>query len=445
VTPDTGSQGERGASDVRTTENAWRPNPGLAFGLIASILLLGGGLVLSRPELVLIGAPILVVVILAWLKRPDAVDSTTVTTAISLDDTGYAHYDAVVDAPPSASAVVVRLLGRSHTRFELVATPEGARSLSGDLAVVHSGPQEIVRVDYSVIGADSGFISKAAPGPRSKRVISPRVTPLRRLPLPFRMLGLTGGHESARPGDGGEFRDIGQFVPGDRLRRIDWKVTARRSQGRGDLYVRHTFSTADATVLIVIDSRDDIGALVTPKSMTAAEADEPTSMDLAREAASSIASAYIEAGDRVGFQDLAVTSRIIAPGGGTRHLQRLLPAIAQSQPAGAPSRRVRAPLVPSGAMVYIVSTFLDEAAARMAELWRASGHNVIAVDTLPRRVPGKLTREESTALRITTMERDDRLDRMRAVGVSVVSWPAMGEITVESQLSALTRVSRGRR
>ena len=45
----------------------------------------------------------------------------------------------------------------------------------------------------------------------------------------------------------------------DRLRRIDWKATARRGQNAGDLYVRRTAALADATVLIVLDSRDDVG------------------------------------------------------------------------------------------------------------------------------------------------------------------------------------------
>ncbi|MFN4773266.1 MAG: DUF58 domain-containing protein, partial [Gemmatimonas sp.] len=32
-------------------------------------------------------------------------------------------------------------------------------------------------------------------------------------------------HASARPGDGGEFRDLHPYAPGDRVRRIDWKAT----------------------------------------------------------------------------------------------------------------------------------------------------------------------------------------------------------------------------
>ncbi|MFN8963951.1 MAG: DUF58 domain-containing protein, partial [Gemmatimonas sp.] len=56
-------------------------------------------------------------------------------------------------------------------------------------------------------------------------------------------------HASARPGDGGEFRDLHPYAPGDRVRRIDWKATpcvrivvgrtrARTRGGRADAVSR---------------------------------------------------------------------------------------------------------------------------------------------------------------------------------------------------------------
>src|SRR6202000_1954559 len=104
---------------------------------------------------------------------------------------------------------------------------------------------------------------------------------------------LTGKQESARLVDGGEFRDIHPFSPGDRLRRIDWKATARRGQSAGDLYVRRTSALADATIPIVMDSRDDVGEQVAEWSRNTAVEKGLSSLDVAREAASSVASAYI--------------------------------------------------------------------------------------------------------------------------------------------------------
>jgi uncharacterized protein (DUF58 family) len=265
---------------------------------------------------------------------------------------------------------------------------------------------------------------------------------LRRLPLPFRMLGLAGGHDSARAGDGGEFRDISQFAPGDRLRRIDWKVTARRAQSPGDLYVRRSFTTADATALIMIDGRDDVSELVTSWEPNGSTIDDATSLDLARDAAASIATAYIKSGDRVGFQDLASLGRIIAPGGGIRQLHRLLPAIARTSPKGAPARRLRAPIIPAGAIVYVISTFLDDESARMAELWQVAGHRVVAVDTLVPTSTAKLALAQRAAVRIISMERQDRISALGALGIDIIRWRSTEGFTPESQLSVRARYSR---
>jgi uncharacterized protein (DUF58 family) len=430
-------------TDSTSGESRWIPSAGLVFGLVGGILLAGAGLLFSRPELVLFAAPILVSVVWAFQRRPRTEPTVRVRTTVATRTTGEnVDYAVAFDLPDETEAVVVRLYERARERSELVVDRATATRLSGEIAIVHSGPQELVRVDFALVGPQAGVTTAPTIGPRSSRVIPPRILPLRRLPLPFRMFGLSGGHDSARPGDGGEFRDIGQFVPGDRLRRIDWRVTARRGQNPADLYVRRSFSTADATVLVVMDSRDEVAELVTNRTSSALKFDSPTSLDVAREAASSIASAYIDAGDRVGFRDLARSTRVLAPGGGSAQLHRLLPAISRTRPFGAPQRRVRPPLIPAGALVYLLSTFLDNEAARMAELWRVAGHRVVVIDTLPPTPIVGLRREQVDALRIVQLEREARLLALASLGVDVIRWhPANGQ-SPESQLATRTRFSR---
>jgi len=430
-------------TDTTTGEYRWVPSAGLVFGLAAGILLAGGGLLFSRPQLVLIAAPILVSVVWAYQRRPRAKPTVVVTTTVGVRTTTEAvGYSVAFDVPAETEAVVVRLYERTRERCELVVDAATAADLTGEIAIVHSGPQELVRVDYALVGPQGGVTTAPTVGPRSSRVIPPRILPLRRLPLPFRMFGLSGGHDSARPGEGGEFRDIGQFVPGDRLRRIDWRVTARRGQNPGDLYVRRSFSTADATVLVVMDSRDEVAELVTNRTSNGLKFDTATSLDLAREAASSIATAYIDGGDRVGFRDLARSTRVLAPGGGSAQLHRLLPVIARTRPFGAPERRLRAPLIPAGALVYLLSTFLDGEAARMAELWRVAGRRVVVIDTLPPTPTEGLRREQLDALRIVQLEREARILALSSIGVDVIRWhPANGQ-SPESQLATRSRFAR---
>jgi uncharacterized protein (DUF58 family) len=435
--------GPVGVTDVSSANTRWIANSGVVFGVFIGVALAGVGLLFSRPELVLTGAPILVAIVWTLSRRPKTqprIEVSTVLGSRSLADS--VAYRVSLELPTGSDGVAVRLYARSAGRWEVVVDRARAAQLSGQIAVVHSGPQEIIRVDYQPLAADGGYLTAPLPGPRSSRVIPPKTTVLRRLPLPFRMLGLAGGHDSARAGDGGEFRDISQFVPGDRLRRIDWKVTARRAQGPADLYVRRSFTTADATALIMIDGRDDVSELVTSWEPSGSSIDDATSLDLARDAAASIATAYIKSGDRVGFQDLASLGRIIAPGGGIRQLHRLLPAIARTSPKGAPARRLRAPVIPAGAIVYVISTFLDDESARMAELWQVAGHRVVAVDTLIPTSTAKLALAQRAAVRIISMERQDRISALGALGIDIIRWRSAAGFTPESQLSVRARYSR---
>jgi len=421
----------------------WLRNPGTVFALGLGILLAGIGLLFSRPELVFLAAPVLVASAWSHHRRPRSDAEVSVRTTIGpRSEFGVVEYRIAVDAPPETDAVIVRLYERGLERSQLVVDRRTASELVGRVAVVHSGVQEIVRVDFALVGPQGSVATAPARGPRSSRVIAPRILSLRRIPLPFRMFGLSGGHDSARPGDGGEFRDISQFVPGDRLRRIDWKVTARRAVAPGDLYVRRSFSTADATVIVVMDSRDEISVLAVDPDRPGGKPDLPTSLDVAREAAASIASGYVARGDRIGFRDLASSARTISPSGGSGHLHRVLSAIARTRPIGAPQRRLRAPIIPAGALVYVLSTFLDGEAARMAELWRVAGHRVVAIDTLPPTSVSRLRREQQAAVRIVQLEREARIRSLSALGADVVRWRPTDGRSPEVQLSTQSRLTR---
>ncbi len=433
----------RTTPDVVSTESRWIANSGLVFGLAGSVGLAGFGLLFSRPELVLVAAPVLVAAVWALQRRPRGVAQVSVETRVGARSSGDSvSYEMSFALPDETDGVALRLYANSLQRWEVVVDAASAEHLAGEIGIVHSGPQEIVRVDYELLAAQGGYLTVPRPGPRSRRVIAPRTTPLRRLPLPFRVLGLAGGHDSARPGVDGEFRDISQFAPGDRLRRIDWKVTARRAQTPGDLYVRRSFATADATVLIMLDGRDDVAELLSNWQSSGPTRDEPTSLDVARDAAASVASAYIKSGDRVGFHDLASLDRVVRPRGGIRQLQRVLPAIARAKPTGAPTRRLRAPVIPQGAIVYVISTFLDDEPARMAELWRVAGHRVVAIDSLVSATTEKLPLAGRAAVRIISMERQDRIAGMQAVGVDLIRWRSGDGVSAESQLSVHAQLSR---
>lgn len=409
----------------RTSTPGWLLAASFTAGVVGSVIFAAAGILFSRVDLALLGLPLIAHTAWAWDKRPRRDQTSTISINVdSAPVAGQLGFTvAIVCADENVSLRLGSLGGKPQ---EIVVTAQTARDLRGRVPILHSGPQEVLRVSYQLITADAACLSFPEGPLSAARVVPPPYTAVRNLPLPRRLQGLTGTHDSSRPGDGGDFRDIHPFMPGDRLRRIDWKATARRGRFAGDLYVRRTTATSDATVIIVLDSRDDVGEQVSEWARNRAAVKGVGSLDVAREAASSLAAGYIRAGDRVGFQDLASQSRMIAHSGGGRHLQRLLRAIELSQPSPELSYRRRPPITAPGALIYVLSTFLDEETARMAGLWRGSGHRVIAVDVLPAPRFARATRAERVAHRVVMMERSDRMRLLQAQGVEILPWQEGG-------------------
>jgi uncharacterized protein (DUF58 family) len=408
--------------------------------LLAAIAVIAGNLVIA-----LMALPLIVAVSIGWDRLPAADDQ--LSTRLTLTDAGGGHvaYRLETTLPERVAAVVVRqsLLGAEPR--ELVLAGPQAGELAGEVALLHSGPQEVVRFELRLLGDEQAAISLPEDPIVGELVVAPASTRVRSLPLPVRLQGMTGTHESARLGDGGEFRDIHPFSPGDRLRRIDWRATARLGMNAGELYVRRTNALADATVLIVMDSRDDVGEEVAEWSRNAAGKKGLSSLDVAREAASSLAGAYIAAGDRVGFQDLSSRARMIAHAGGTRHLWKLARAIEVTAPSQVPFRHRRAPIVPPGALVYLLSSLLDDQPVDLALRWLSGGHRVIAVDVLPPPRFVRADRRQRIAHRMIMMARDDRIRTLRSHGVELLRWATdEGALPLAARLELLSRPVRRR-
>ena len=430
-----------------TVRPDWRMTSALETAIVLGLVIAGIGVLSSRVDLVLIALPLLASAAFGFDRKvsaggPTALRVDIARTADGEDVNGF-HYRIATEAPEEAELVNLRITPQSSFSYELFLAPHHA-IVTGHVPIAHSGRQHVVYVDYRFIGADGSCLSLPAPRKTVERVVQPAIAPITSVPLPHRLTGLTGLHRSARAGDGGEFRDLHQYASGDRLRRIDWKVTARRSQVFGDLYVRRTDATSDATVVIVIDSREDVGERIEDWSAGTGGGGGLSSMDLAREAASSLAVAAIGTGDRVGLIDLSAHDAVVPAGGGKRHLERLLRRIAVSRPSGIPLSRRRAPIVPPGAIVYLISAYLDDDVTRIALLWRAAGHRVIAVDVLPTPLLDDTAHYTRIAHRIVMAERRRRVADARANGVEPFRWQE--DAQQPSRVVALRTLARaGRR
>ena len=196
------------------------------------------------------------------------------------------------------------------------------------------------------------------------------------------------------------------FVAGDRLRHVHWRVTARR----GDLHVTTTVADREASLLLALDTGSEWG----PRGAS--------TLDVAVRTAAALARAHLRDGDRVGFVDLSDPTRVLRPGTGHRHLDRVVDRLVQVR-RSSPSDLLRLPAVVArtapGALVVVLSPLLRPAVgigvARLAQ----HGVPVTVVDTFDRGVDRARL---PVATRLWLLERDATVDSLEGVGVEVRPW-----------------------
>ena len=401
-----------------TTRTRWAP--AVVIGFFGAIALAAAGLVFSRADIVAIGLPLAMLSVAAAFRRSDAVPLTVSLAPEQATDEGAMLLTEVRVTSDAELAELVLVQAERRTRRMLVPT-DGSATVARSRAL-HSGPLAAVKASARGVSADGLILGRPTPVIQQVRNVAPTPIVLPHLPLPPRLTGMHGSHEGRRLGQGGDFRDIHQFVPGDELRRVDWRATARMARRPGDLMVRRTNTLSDATMVIAMDTADDLATMAATWGSGDLERSGPTSLDLSRQAARSIARAAVGSGDRVALHVLTHGGRSVRSGAGSRHLARVEAAIAATGAAGEDARFRRTPPVPHGSVIFVLSTFFEGAASDVSLMWRASGHRVVAVDILPALDVARLTREQQIALRVVLAEREDVLHDLRGADVDVVSW-----------------------
>lgn len=242
------------------------------------------------------------------------------------------------------------------------------------------------------------------------------------------VIGLSGAHLSRRRGSGTALADVRPFRPGDRLHRINWRVTSRT----GQMHTNETFTEQDTDVLLVTDTLLD---LVPPEW---ADAEAPSSLDITVRASAAIARHYLAAGDRVALHDLGHLIGRVRPGTGPRQLRVLTEALSRARRDAGDARSARRlRRVRSGTLTVVMSPLLAPQVIEQIGDLVAQGADVIVVDTLPpsigdaSRLQGRPTRSasgrrsdrfwaEAWVLRRLLRERTVR--ELRERGVPVTGW-----------------------
>jgi len=242
--------------------------------------------------------------------------------------------------------------------------------------------------------------------------VFPRPPSLTQLALPAQLRTRIGDHVDRRPGEGVEFAGVRPFVPGDRLRRINWPVTSRR----GALHVNQLAAEQAAEIVAVIDATADTG----PPG--------ESSLDRAVRGTAAIARAYTRAGDRVGVITLYGPLRWIAPGIGQRQFYRIVESVLGVRSlysfVAPDMTRIPPAVLPAGALVIMFSPLLDERAIDAVIDLRERGYPVIVTDVLGTSpAPSAGPAGPGLALRLWRLEREALRYRLESLGIPVVGWP----------------------
>jgi len=264
----------------------------------------------------------------------------------------------------------------------------------------------------------------------------PRLETVSRLVPAVETQAFTGSEVARVKGDGIEYADIRDYRPGDRVRSINWRASARRA----GLVVNERHPERNTDVVLLVDSFADV------------RDGSRSTLDDAVRACATLATRYLERRDRVGLVTFGGILRWLQPGMGSGQRYRLIATLLETgvEPTYAwrdinllPSR-----ILPPKALVVAVSPLVDPRFEVALEDLRARGFDVfvLEVDPLPLVQPGR-DEVEQLAYRLWVLERQVRRSRLESIGIAVARWSetssleaALGEVRTYRRYARLARV-----
>jgi uncharacterized protein (DUF58 family) len=327
--------------------------------------------------------------------------------------------------PPTARVVA----GRNRSLVSV--GREGQAEWSYELSCARRGPLTL-GVVHARVWDRAGLRARelSLRDPKMVRVY-PRLLPVRRLPRPRRTQTSVGNYVARSVGEGLEPGDIRPFVAGDRVRHVNWRASLRWHQ----LYVTQYQQERNADVVLMLDSLAEFGAA------------PDTTLDLSIRVAASLARAYLERKDRVGFIEYGGFFRSVRPGSGRRQYERVLDTLFRADVAFSYVTRdialVPKRVLPPEALIIAVSPLLEPRFEKAVVDLAARGFDVVIVSPSPVPLARRAAPTSTTvdlACRLWTIERRARADTLRRLGLAVVEWDPAEPLDV-----ALVGLARYRR
>ena len=400
------------------------------LGLVAA-------LVVGRPELAALAAPFaaLLVVGLSLAEKP-----RLVAAAFELDR------ERVLQGETVEATLVLRAerpVGRLELLLDL---PDGLVAETANPLILQLGWNDRREVGFTLRCEDWGaylvgdFVARSqdalgllvhdwrAGRPEPLKVY-PRGEALQHLLRPLETQTYAGNQVPRVRGEGIEFADVRPFVAGDRVRRINWRATARR----GVPWVTETHPERNSDVVVFLDT-----------FLEAREHDKGT-LDLAVSAAASLTTHYLREKDRVGLVSFGGVTQWLTAASGAAQVYRILDALLDAEIflSYAWKELDLLPLraLPPNALVLALSPLLDERGVRSLLDLRARGFDLAVIEISPAPfAPAGRSEVDVLAHRLWLMRREALRSRYLRLGVPVVEW--QGDVSLQAALEEVRRFKR---
>jgi uncharacterized protein (DUF58 family) len=250
---------------------------------------------------------------------------------------------------------------------------------------------------------------------RVERPVTLRVYPrpelVRELLRPLRTQAFSGNEVAREKGDGLEFADTRLFAPGDRLRSINWRASARRTQ----LVVNEFHPERNTDVLLFLDS------------FAEARHGARSTLDDAVRATATLATRYLERRDRVGLVTFGGILRWLLPAMGHAQRYRLVDAVLETgielNYAWKDANVIPARVLPPHALVIAITPLLDRRSVTALLDLRARGYDLAILEISPEPYAQPGTSElDRLAYRLWLLRRAALRARYERLGVAVAQW-----------------------
>jgi uncharacterized protein (DUF58 family) len=398
---------------TRTTSPKLPAYAGLAaLGLLAAVAL-------GRPELAVLAAPFALVPALglplarepsvrSWstLERERTVEGETLELELELrSEAPISHAEVALVLPKGAEVVegphpaLVRIGGGQNVELSW-------RIRFGQWGAFQLGEAALRSRDHAGL-----FVYEQRVGQPHPLKVYPSAERLRSVLRPLSTQPTAGNQVARERGDGIEFADLRPYVPGDRLRRINWRATART----GELWVNDLHPERNTDVVIFLDT-----------FVEARRADAGT-LDLAVRAAATLAEQYLAHRDRVGLVVFGGILNWLTPATGIVQRYRIVDALLDAEIMLSYAWKdidvVPRRTLPPQALVLALSPFLDERALEALADLRRRGFDVAAIEISPLPfAPSSSGPLDPLVERIWRLRRAARRTAFHSLGVPVVEW-----------------------